>query len=105
MTAQPIPSYIPGSPQWHEQRRAALGGSEIAAVLGLSPFESKFALWHRKAGLTEPIDDSPEMEWGRRLEAAIRDKWLDDHRPGAGQDQPPAAWRSGPPPPPSSGTA
>lgn len=74
-----IASYAPGSQAWHDQRRACLGGSEIAAVLGLSPFESRFALWHRKAGLAGPVEDSPEMEWGRRLEPAILDRWIDDH--------------------------
>ena len=84
IAAARLPAYAPGSPAWHDQRRTALGGSEIAAVLGLSPFESTFALWHRKAGLAAPVEDKPEMEWGRRLETAIRQKWLDDHAPDAG---------------------
>ena len=92
MSLQTIDTFEPGSPAWHDQRRTALGGSEIAAVLGLSPFESAFSLWHRKAGLTQPVEDSPEMEWGRRLEQAIRDKWLDAHRPGAGH--PDGEWAS-----------
>lgn len=81
-----IPTYSAGSEAWHAQRRSALGGSEVAAVLGLSPFESQFALWHRKSGMVQPVGDRPEMEWGRRLESAIRDKWLDDHAPGAGHE-------------------
>ena len=92
MSLEIIPTHEPGSKLWHQQRRAALGGSEIAAVLGLSPFESKFALWHRKAGLVQPTGDKPEMEWGRRLESAIRQKWLDDHAPGAGH--PDGEWAS-----------
>ena len=92
MSLEIIPTHEPGSKPWHQQRRTALGGSEIAAVLGLSPFESKFALWHRKAGLVQPIGDKPEMEWGRRLESAIRQKWLDDHAPGAGH--PDGEWAS-----------
>ena len=79
MSAQKIASHEPSSPAWHDQRRTALGGSEIAAVLGLSPFESRFALWHRKAGIADPVADAPEMEWGRRLESAIAQKWLDEH--------------------------
>ncbi|GAA2180952.1 hypothetical protein GCM10009785_13870 [Brooklawnia cerclae] len=74
-----IESHTPGSPQWHSQRTARLGGSEIAAVLGLSPFESRFSLWHRKAGIIDAAEDSPEMEWGRRLEDAIRQRWAEDH--------------------------
>ena len=89
---QTLPSYTPGSANWQEQRRTALGGSEIAAVLGLSPFESAFALWHRKAGLATPTEDKPEMEWGRRLESAICRKWLDTHAADAGH--PAGYWES-----------
>ena len=77
MSTNRIQSHEPGSPEWHEQRRLALGGSEVAAVLGISPFESRFSLWHRKAGLAQPIQDSPEMEWGRRLESAILERWVE----------------------------
>ncbi len=79
MTAELLDTYEPGSDAWHAQRRTALGGSEVAAVLGISPFESPFALWHRKAGLLAPTPDRPEMEWGRRLESAVRQKWVDEH--------------------------
>ena len=79
MSTNRIQSHEPGSPEWHEQRRLALGGSEVAAVLGISPFESRFSLWHRKAGLAQPIQDSPEMEWGRRLESAILERCVVGH--------------------------
>lgn len=69
----------PGSDPWHAARANGLGGSEIAAVLGLSPFESRFSLWHRKAGAVGPVEETPEMEWGKRLEGAIAKKFLDQH--------------------------
>jgi putative phage-type endonuclease len=69
----------PGSDEWHAARTHGVGGSEIAPILGISPFESRFSLWHRKAGRIAPIDDSPEMEWGRRLEPAILQKYRDEH--------------------------
>lgn len=61
-----------GTPDWHTARSAGLGGSEIAAVLGLSPFESRFGLWHRKHGDLGPVDETPEMYWGKTLEPVIR---------------------------------
>ena len=64
MTIITLPAFQPGTEEWVAQRATALGGSEIAAVLGLSPFESKFALWHRKQGIAQPTEDSPVMEWG-----------------------------------------
>lgn len=68
------------SPEWHAARAPGIGSSEIAAVLGLSPWESPFSLWHRKAGnVPADIDDNDSMEWGRRLEPVIAAKFADEH--------------------------
>ena len=79
MTAVQLPSFEPGSPEWDEQRRRAVGGSEIAAILGIGKWESRFSLWHRKAGTLGPQGDNDQMEWGRRLEPVILAKYADDH--------------------------
>ncbi len=79
MTAVALGQWPPGSPEWHAARAAGIGGSEVAPILGLSPFESRFSLWHRKAGRIAPVDVSPEMEWGTRLEPAIARKFMDEH--------------------------
>lgn len=71
--------FEPGSAEWHEVRKTHLGGSEIAAVLGLSPWTSPFSLWHMKAGLIPPTPDTPAMEWGRRLEPVVAAKFCDQH--------------------------
>jgi putative phage-type endonuclease len=72
-------AFTVGSPEWHAARAGGLGGSEIAAVLGLSPWESPFSLWHRKAGHLPPTNANNEMEWGTRLEPAILRKFADTH--------------------------
>jgi putative phage-type endonuclease len=77
--AELVGTFLPGSPEWHAARAHGLGGSEIPAVLGLSPFESRYSLWHRKAGLIGPVAESPEMEWGTRLEEPVADKFRDSH--------------------------
>lgn len=79
MTATLIGHFEPGSEAWHAARAHGLGGSEIAPVLGLSPWESRFSLWHRKAGAVGPVEESPEMEWGKRLEPVILQKYRDQH--------------------------
>jgi putative phage-type endonuclease len=74
-------TYTPGTPEW-EQARAGLciTATEIAAVVGLSPWQSRFSLWHKKAGLpTAPFEPNPAIEWGNRLEDAVAQKWLDEH--------------------------
>lgn len=71
--------YEPGSPEWYAARRGRLGGSEIAAVLGLSPWQSRFSLWHLKAGNVAPEPDNREMEWGRDLEALLAARFARQH--------------------------
>ncbi|MBI0296748.1 YqaJ viral recombinase family protein [Streptomyces sp. PRKS01-29] len=78
-TAELIGHFQPGSPEWHAARANGIGGSEIAAVLGLSPYESRFSLWHRKKNLVEPAEQSDVMEWGHRLEDAIVGKYAEEH--------------------------
>lgn len=79
MSATLIGTWPVGSAGWLAARRGALGGSEVAAVMGLSPFESRFSLWHRKQNLIGPIAETPPMEWGNRLEAAVAQKFADEH--------------------------
>lgn len=79
MTAVFLGRFEPGSPEWLAARAHGLGGSEIAPVLGLSPFESRFALWHRKAALAGPVVETEIMEAGKRLEPAILQRFADDH--------------------------
>jgi predicted phage-related endonuclease len=75
--ATQVGTWPTGSDEWLAARMDRLGGSEIAAVLGLSPFESRFSLWHRKVGTIGPVDETPEMEWGKRLEPVIIQKLAD----------------------------
>lgn len=79
MSAVLVGRFVNGSPEWHAARRTGLGGSEIAPVLGLSPYESRFSLWHRKAGTIGPPPETTDMEWGTRLEKAVCQKFLDEH--------------------------
>lgn len=58
MDAKTIKTYPAGSREWLDQRRNALGGSEIAVVMGLSPYKSHYALWWEKQG-HDPAGMSP----------------------------------------------
>jgi putative phage-type endonuclease len=92
-TAEFVGQFEVGSDDWHAARANGLGGSEIAAVLGLSKWESPLSLWLRKAQMIPlDTDDKPEMEAGRRLEPAICQKFADAHDLG-GLLQPAATYR------------
>lgn len=58
--------------------RYGLGASEIAAVAGLSPFSSPWKVWLQATGQAEDVEQNSFMEWGHRLEPAIRQKYSDD---------------------------
>lgn len=63
---------------WLEWRRQGLGASDIAAVLGLSPWASPWSLWAEKTGLTgDNWTDSEDLEFGRRAELMIG-PWFED---------------------------
>ena len=79
MTAVLIGRFEPGSTEWHAARANGLGGSEVAPLLGLSPYESRFSLWHRKAGNIGPVEETEIMEAGKRLEPVILEKFRDSH--------------------------
>lgn len=59
--------------EWLEFRRKGIGGSDAAAVLGISPFRTKVDLYYDKLGL--PVDNSEDnwvaMEMGNLLEELV----------------------------------
>lgn len=59
------------TPAWYRLRSQGLGGSEIAAVVGLSPWQSPYALWRRKHGDIPEQRETRGMSWGKRLEPVV----------------------------------
>jgi putative phage-type endonuclease len=78
-TAELLGVFEPGSPEWHAAREDGVGGSEIAALLGISPWESAFSLWHRKRKLASARMANTEMDAGRRLEPVIAEVFQERH--------------------------
>lgn len=68
---------------WLSARRSGIGGSEVAAALGLSPFKSPYALWAEKTGESEDtFDGNLNTRCGTLLEPVVRTLWQED-RPEA----------------------
>ena len=65
----------PDRAAWLAQRRTGIGGSDIAALLGLSPYKTQVELWMDKTGrapVVEPDDAQAErMHWGNVLEDIV----------------------------------
>lgn len=71
-----------GTKEFEEMRRTRLGGSEIAAVIGLHPYESHLSLWFRKRGWATPQPDNDLMLWGRLLEPLIFNQFAANRQDG-----------------------
>jgi putative phage-type endonuclease len=69
---------VPSNPEWHSLRRAGISASEIAAVCGISPWESPFSLYWRKVNDWQ-VDETEEMVTGRRVEPVIADWWAETY--------------------------
>jgi len=63
--------------KWLEYRRSGIGGSDIAGVMGISPWSTPLAVYCDKVGLRPPQDPSVAMEFGTRMEPTLR-KWAED---------------------------
>lgn len=60
------------SPEQLARRRESIGASEIAAVLGLSPYKSTWDLWREKTGTAETTPDTAANDAGDFLEPGLR---------------------------------
>jgi putative phage-type endonuclease len=56
---------------WLAARQEAIGASEVAAVLGVSPFMTPLELFSLKVGVLDPADETELMRLGRRLEPVV----------------------------------
>lgn len=54
--------------QWLEARRKGIGGSDVAAILGLSEWESPYSVWADKLGYLPPKEENEAMRQGRDFE-------------------------------------
>src|SRR6266704_493758 len=69
-----VPRIEPGSREWLR----VMSASKIPAVLGLSPWESRFSLYHRMTGMVGD-DTNDQTRRGHYLEPAIAAWFADQH--------------------------
>lgn len=70
--------------EWFELRKNKIGSSDAAAICGVNPWRSKFAVYLEKT-LQEPdVEKSPEveerLEWGHRLQPLIANAFAEKSR-------------------------
>ncbi len=57
---------------WLRARRTGIGGSDVAAICGLSRWRQPLDVWLQKLDLLPPTEESEAMRWGHALEEPIR---------------------------------
>ncbi len=66
-----------GHTRWLAERRKGIGGSDVAAILGLSPFKTAYQIYQEKRKEVEDWQGNESTDWGKRMEPAIR-QWYSD---------------------------
>ena len=67
--------------EWLQQRTHGIGGSDVAAIMGISKYKSAYALYMEKVGLLQPedISDKPAVHWGCVLEPIVGEEYKKNH--------------------------
>lgn len=81
--------------QWHAQRAKGVGGSDVAAIMGLNKYRTPLDVWLEKTGRSRPDDISgkPAIKVGNWLEPELRREFRSRH-PGLRVYEPHAMFRS-----------
>lgn len=78
--AKYLGTFEPNSPEWHNARKG-IGGSDIGAIMGKSPWKSAYQLWAEKTGqLDDQLEPSMPMKLGTAFEPAIRQLFQDENK-------------------------
>ena len=56
---------------WIEERSTYLGGSDIAAIMGLDPYRTALGVYQEKKGLSSPLQINEPMVHGQNLELYV----------------------------------
>lgn len=65
---------IQGSDEWLAYRKTSIGASDVAAILGISPWKTPYSLWREKMSLDETIV-TYSMKRGTALEDEARSEF------------------------------
>ena len=61
--------------QWEDLRQNYIGGSDAAAVIGISRFRSPLSVYLEKKSLVKKEPQNERMLWGVRIEPLLRDRF------------------------------
>ncbi len=68
-----IKNLVQRSEEWHTHRSKTIGASDIAIIMGISPFMKRHKLWEIKTGRSDNIKTNFAMQRGVEAEPLIRE--------------------------------
>ena len=74
-----IPTATMSKEEWTALRSTTIGGSDAAAILGLNPYKSPYALWAEKTGkvIPEDISQKEAVRLGTDLEDYVAHRFME----------------------------
>lgn len=64
--------------EWLRYRNMGIGGSDVAALLGISKWKSELELWLEKTGQGNAlVQENEAMQWGTIMEPVIRNHFME----------------------------
>lgn len=64
--------------EWLRYRNMGIGGSDVAALLGISKWKSALELWLEKTGQTDNlVQENEAMRWGTIMEPVLRNHFME----------------------------
>lgn len=66
--------------EWAKFRAQGVGGSDVAAIMGISPWKTVLQLWLEKTGrANDPEPENEAMYWGTVIEADVARRFGEEH--------------------------
>lgn len=65
-------------PEWLDQRRGGIGGSDASTIAGVNRWGSRYELWLDKTGRAHEQAETPAMRMGRLLEPVVAQMFTED---------------------------
>ena len=64
--------------EWLEHRRAGIGGSDAAAIVGLNPYSSPLRVWADKMGIAPETETTEAMRQGTDFEGYVAKRFMEE---------------------------
>lgn len=63
--------------EWLENRKSGIGGSDVGAIMGVSPYKGAYSVWADKMGKLPPAEDNEAMRQGRDFEDYVARRFVE----------------------------